>query len=74
MQVAVSKRRRCGGRISHNSQCGSALVEFTIVVLFLVLALLVDDQGNPNSVLAELSASLKQVYMDFVYALSISWI
>lgn len=51
------------------SQRGSALVEYTIVVLFLVVVLL----GNPN-VVSDLAEALRKAYTSFVYALSLSWI
>lgn len=50
-------------------QRGSALIEYTIVVLFLVVVLL----ANPN-VIAELANAVRDAYTSFVYALSISWI
>lgn len=59
--VSRSGRRRC--------QRGSAVAEYTIVVLFLVLVLLANHDAIPD-----LIDKLKKAYTAFVYALSISWI
>ncbi|RAO77437.1 hypothetical protein [Dyella jiangningensis] len=50
-------------------QRGSAVAEYTIVVLFLVLVLM----ANPDAI-PKLIQSLKEAYSSFVYALSVSWI
>lgn len=50
-------------------QRGSAVAEYTIVVLFLVLVLV----ANPDAI-PKLVQSLKDAYSSFVYALSVSWI
>ncbi len=50
-------------------QRGSAVAEYTIVVLFLVLVLM----ANPDAI-PKLVQSLKDAYSSFVYALSVSWI
>ncbi|MHB1057454.1 MAG: hypothetical protein ACYC0F_06195 [Rhodanobacter sp.] len=50
-------------------QRGGALIEYTIVVLLLVMVLL----ANPN-VIRQLADALREAYTSFVYALSISWI
>lgn len=50
-------------------QRGSALTEYLIVALLLVLVLV----ANPN-VFVELAAALRKAYASFVYALSASWI
>lgn len=50
-------------------QRGSALIEYTVVVLLLVTVLL----ANPN-VIRQLADALRDAYTSFVYALSISWI
>jgi len=54
---------------SHRRQRGSALVEYTVVVLFLVIVLVATD-GN---VIHELVEAVRDAYASFVYALSISW-
>jgi Flp pilus assembly pilin Flp len=53
----------------HGRQRGSALIEYTVVVLLLVTVLL----ANPN-VIRQLADALRDAYTSFVYALSISWI
>lgn len=58
--------RRGGPR---RAQRGGALVEYTLVVLLLVLVLVVD----PN-VIGQLAQALREAYASFVYALSASWI
>lgn len=58
---AMPLRRGC--------QRGSALIEYTVVVLLLVTVLL----ANPN-VIRQLADALRDAYTSFVYALSISWI
>lgn len=50
-------------------QRGGALVEYTIVVLLLVVVLLADPNAIPK-----LAQALRDAYTHFVYALSISWI
>ncbi|PKM03868.1 MAG: hypothetical protein CVV16_07360 [Gammaproteobacteria bacterium HGW-Gammaproteobacteria-6] len=50
-------------------QQGAALVEYLVVALLLVLALI----ANPN-VFVELADALRNAYASFVYALSTSWI
>ncbi len=50
-------------------QRGSALVEYTVVVLLLVVVLIATD-GN---VIRELVGAVREAYASFVYALSISW-
>ncbi len=52
-------------------QRGSALVEYTIVVLFLIVVLLAADEGHSIHHLAEM---LRKAYANFIYALSISWV
>ncbi len=54
---------------SAHRQRGAALVEYLIVALLLVLALIV----NPN-VFVALADALRNAYASFVYALSTSWI
>lgn len=51
-------------------QRGSALVEYTIVVLFLVVVLVAADEKHSIRHLAQM---LREAYASFVYALSISW-
>lgn len=58
--VYASRRRR---------QRGSALVEYTVVVLFLVVVLV----ANPN-LIHQLGVAIRDAYTSFVYALSVSWI
>lgn len=48
---------------------GSALIEYTIVVLLLVMVLLADPNAIPK-----LAHAVRDAYSHFVYALSISWI
>jgi Flp pilus assembly pilin Flp len=55
--------------LSRRQQRGGALVEYTVVVLLLVVALLAD----PN-VIRQLADAVRDAYTSFVYALSISWI
>jgi len=55
--------------VCHHRQRGSALVEYTIVVMFLVVVL-VATNGN---VIHELVEAVRDAYAAFVYALSISW-
>jgi len=50
-------------------QQGSAVAEYTILVLFLVLVLFANHDAIPD-----LIDQLKKAYTAFVYALSISWI
>jgi len=50
-------------------QRGSALVEYTVVVLLLVVVLVATD-GN---VIRDLAEEVRKAYASFVYALSISW-
>jgi len=63
------KDRRAPGALRPARQRGSALIEYTVVVLLLVTVLL----ANPN-VIRELADALRDAYTSFVYALSISWI
>lgn len=55
--------------VSRQRQRGSAVAEYTIVVLFLVLVLVANPDAIPKLIL-----SLKEAYSSFVYALSVSWI
>ena len=48
---------------------GNALIEYTVVLLLLVIALLAD----PN-VISQLATALRNAYASFVYVLSASWI
>lgn len=50
---------------------GSALVEYTIVVLFFVSVLFAGEYTGTTQYLAE---KVREAYASFVYALSISWI
>lgn len=59
-------RTGCGNR---RRESGGALVEFTVVVLFLLIVLL----ANPD-VIHELADELRKAYTSFVYALSVSWV
>lgn len=59
-----------GGRFSPR-QHGSALVEYTIVVLFLIVVLVAGDYTGTTHYLAD---KVREAYASFVYALSISWI
>lgn len=54
---------------SRQSQLGSALVEYTVVALFLVLVLVAGQNKIHDLVVA-----LRESYASFVYALSTSWI
>lgn len=54
---------------SRARQHGGALVEYTVVVMLLVMVLL----ANPN-VIKQLADAVRDAYTSFVYALSISWI
>jgi len=51
-------------------QEGSALVEYTIVVLFFVLVLVAGEYTHTIHYLAD---KVREAYANFVYALSISW-
>lgn len=51
-------------------QRGSALVEYTIVVLSLIVALVVGEYTHSIPYLVD---KLREAYASFVYALSISW-
>jgi hypothetical protein len=53
---------------SRQSQLGGALVEYTIVALFLVLVLI----AGQNKI-HDLVVVLRESYASFVYALSTSW-
>lgn len=59
LDLAVSGGRR---------QRGSAMVEFTIVALFIVIVLIADD-----NVIKQLADAIRNAYASFVYALSVSW-
>ena len=50
-------------------QRGSALVEYSVVVLLLVLVLV----ANPDAI-PQLANALREAYTSFVYALSVAWI
>lgn len=50
-------------------QRGGALVEYTIVVLLLVMVLVAYPDAIP-----QLAKALREVYASFAYALSVSWI
>lgn len=61
--------RQLSRSVARRYQRGSAVAEYTIVVLFLVLVLV----ANPDAI-PKLVQSLKEAYSSFVYALSVSWI
>jgi len=61
--------RQLSRSVTRRYQRGSAVAEYTIVVLFLVLVLV----ANPDAI-PKLMQSLKEAYSSFVYALSVSWI
>lgn len=67
----MSRRRRTAraAGLADRRQRGGALVEYTVVVLLLVLVLV----ANPDA-LPQLAKALRDVYSSFVYALSVSWI
>lgn len=50
-------------------QHGSAMVEYTVVLAFLVIVLIADD-----NVIKQLADAVRNVYASFVYALSVSWL
>lgn len=52
-------------------QQGSALVEYTIVVVFLISVLIAGEYTGTTHYLAD---KVREAYGSFVYALSISWI
>lgn len=54
---------------SSRRQRGSALVEYTVVVLFLIVVLV----ANPN-LMRQVADAMRDAYTSFVYALSVSWI
>lgn len=58
--LAASNRRR---------QRGSALIEYTIVALFVVVVLVAND-----NVIKQLADAIRNAYASFVYALSVSWL
>lgn len=67
----MSRQRRISGgtQQSGQRQRGGALVEYTIVVLLLVLVLVAYPDAIP-----QLAKALREVYASFAYALSVSWI
>ncbi len=65
--AAVTRMR--ASRLSWHRQRGSALAEYTLVVLFLVIVLIAD----PNVIRRTVDA-LRGAYASFVYALSVSWV
>ena len=67
----MSRQRRIasGARKPGRLQRGGALVEYTIVVLLLVLVLVAYPDAIP-----QLAKALREAYASFVYALSVSWI
>lgn len=69
MYAANEHRGRSRRGKSRCAQRGGALVEYTLVVLLLVLVLVAD----PN-VIGQLAQALREAYASFVYALSASWI
>lgn len=48
---------------------GNALIEYTVVLLLLVIVLL----NDPN-VISQLATAIRTAYASFVYALSASWV
>lgn len=58
-----------GARRSARCQRGGALVEYTVVVLLLVLVLVAYPDAIP-----QLAKALREAYASFVYALSVAWI
>lgn len=60
--MALTRRQR---------DTGSALVEYTIVVLFFVSVLFAGEYTGTTHYLAD---KVREAYASFVYALSISWI
>ena len=58
-------------RLKHLQQRGQASVEYSIVSIFAVIALLVPDE-NGQLVLVTLAEVLKRNYTAFVYAISYS--
>lgn len=67
----MSRQRRIAGgaRTPVRYQRGGALVEYTVVVLLLVLVLVAYPDAIP-----QLAKALREVYASFAYALSVSWI
>lgn len=67
----MSGQRRIAGAAHRSARCqrGGALVEYTVVVLLLVLVLVAYPDAIP-----QLAKALRDAYASFVYALSVSWI
>ncbi|GLQ96500.1 hypothetical protein [Dyella mobilis] len=57
-------------QLMRTRQRGSALVEYVLVALFVVLVLMAVGPGG----IQQLMTNLRQAYSAFVYAISASWI
>jgi Flp pilus assembly pilin Flp len=68
-RVCITHRVR-SSRFRRARQHGSALIEYIVVALFIVLVLLA---VGPESI-QQLMTNLRQAYTAFVYAISASWI
>lgn len=66
---ATTKRRAMSLR---RTQRGVAMVEYTIVALFIVIVLIATD-GPDGNVIKKLADAIRNAYASFVYALSVSW-
>jgi hypothetical protein len=66
------KRRNPGGRLRRAArQFGQSSMEYTIVVFFAVLVLIVPDD-NGDVAIIQLANALKHFYTGFAYAVSLS--
>lgn len=64
-------RNLCRVPASAVRQCGQSSMEYTIVVFFAVLVLVVPDE-NGNVALIQLANAFKHFYTGFAYAVSLS--
>jgi Flp pilus assembly pilin Flp len=58
--------KRSRGRAPHTRESGQAYVEYVLIVLLIVVALI----GGDHSVMAQLLAAFKSFYAAYSYALS----
>lgn len=65
----ATKRRAMALR---HTQHGVAMIEYTIVALFIVIVLIATD-GEDGNVIKKLADAIRNAYASFVYALSVSW-
>jgi hypothetical protein len=67
----AGRLKRRAGRCLRRLQCGQSSAEYTVVVFFAVLVLIIPD-ANGNVAVVQLAKAMKSFYTAFAYAISFS--